>query len=65
MKSSTFEINAGYMSGQNKYKRIKEKSKSKSKSDDYYEYQAFYKDSYESYTSDYYDSDGDESDDDY
>lgn len=27
MKNATFEINAGYMAGQNKYSRLKEKKK--------------------------------------
>ena len=64
MKNLTFEINAGFISGQNKYKRMTEKNKTKDKAYDYVESQALYKDSYESnesYESDEY-SESDEYD---
>ena len=57
MKNSTFEINAGFIAGQNKYKRMTEKNKTLSKFEDYHESQSIYMEWDQSDTSEYYDSD--------
>ena len=63
MKNSTFEINAGFIAGQNKYKRMTEKNKTLSKFHDYQNSRSIYMECDESDTTEYYDSHDYESED--
>lgn len=56
MKYPTFEINAEFIAGENKYKRMTEKNKTLSKFHDYQNSRSIYMEYYESDTTEYYDS---------
>ena len=61
MKNSTFEINAEFIAGENKYKRMTEKNKTLSKFHNYQDSRSIYMECDQSHTTEYYDYDDYES----